>query len=894
MRLLLLSCWFLLVCQSIATAQTSADEWLERLEKAKTSREKLVILQNLASFYRQAGQYEMALPYYLRSERILEQAGEPEQVLDTKYEIGVLYTEWDIPKRAVEYFLRAYQGYAAIEQTEKARNALSRAAATYVKSGDLTKGIGHYQKLEKAQIEAGMPLAALVTQSKLADLYWKIKQNEESLKYHKRAVETARQVKDPQRIGVALNNLGFALRMEDQLEESRAQFEQALKAFDEAGVEKDIPERLITLNNLATLHQNMGNMDESLKTFGRLRDIYRKQGNEVALAETQHRIATTLLYGRLYQDALQPIDEAIELAIENNQTRLLARAYKTKSEILNELGEPRKALDLLELSNQIENQIKENENEAERARVSRSVLAQQAESQLELDLVAEEKKLLELDKLRSDSISKANEIQLLKERRINDSLKLAEQRRERERAQTELSLTQQRLANERKNQEIKDLQQQQQIQAFKLQQAELEEEQAQKAREAAEQRQKVAEQQQELEKVRRRDAERQNYFFIAIGLFFLFGFVLILFFLRKIQRNNRQLQTKNDQIMKQKEQIETQNGEINALLSQAKEKNEELLASEEELRQNSEELQAINENLEITSARLEKSLESEIESKQRLTETLDKLKSAQSQLVQSEKMSSLGQLTAGIAHEINNPINFINSGADSVQLNYQDILEILDMYAEITPENVEDKLSEIQDFKEEIDFEEVVEETTELIAGMKSGAERTAEIVKGLRTFSRLDESDIKKIKLEEGLDSTLVMLRNQYKDRITIHKDYGETAEIECYAGKLNQVFMNMLANAMQAIPDKGDIFLSTQMLDADHIQVRIRDTGTGMPEHVRERIFEPFFTTKDVGKGTGLGLSISFSIIEKHNGKLNVESEEGKGTEFIITLPVRHAGNT
>lgn len=893
MRVLLLFCGLLLL-GTLSVAQTTADEWLKKLEAAETVEEKIPILENLAVFYRQAGQYESALSYYLRTERLLEQRAEPKELLMLKYQIGNLYNEWGIPERAVTYFLRAYQGFEAIGREAKAQRALERAAEGYVAAGDLTQGLSYYQKLETEQRDAGKTEALLTTQSLIAELYRQIKQDEAALRYKKRAVETAKSLNDPEKVALALNNLGFSQRHNDQVEEAGLSFEEALKQFDAAGVPKGAPQRLVALNNLATIRQNQGKTDESLTLFRRLRNQYRASDNKKALAQTQHRVATVLLYARLYQDALDPIDEAIQLAVETNQNRLLAAAYKTKSEILNELGEPRKALDLLDLSNQIEDKVKEAEAEAAREQSNRVVQEQQVRQQLKLDLMSEKNEQLELEKLRSDSIRKANELKLLRSQRLNDSLELVEQQRKQQQAQRDLELARERLTNQRKNQEIKDLQQQQQVQALQLEQAELQEAQAKKAREAAEQKQKVAEQRQELEEVRRREAERQNYFFIAIGVVLLLGLLLILFFLRKIQRNNRKLQAQNDQIMEQKRQIETQNGEINILLAQTKEKNEELQASEEELRQNSEELQAINENLERTSAQLEKSLESEIESKRKLSETYEKLKAAQSQLVQSEKMSSLGQLTAGIAHEINNPINFINSGADSVHLNYQDILEMLDMYAEITTENVGEKLDEIEDFKEEIDFEEVVEETTELIAGIKSGAERTAEIVKGLRTFSRLDESDIKKIKLEEGLDSTLVMLRNQHKDHVTIHKDYGDTPEVECYAGKLNQVFMNMLANAIQAIPEKGDIYLSTRMVDEERIQVRIRDTGTGMPAHVRERIFEPFFTTKDVGKGTGLGLSISFSIIEKHNGELQVESEEGVGTEFIITLPVKHAENT
>ncbi len=278
--------------------------------------------------------------------------------------------------------------------------------------------------------------------------------------------------------------------------------------------------------------------------------------------------------------------------------------------------------------------------------------------------------------------------------------------------------------------------------------------------------------------------------------------------------------------------------------------------------------------------------------KEEIQATLDNLQETQTQLLESDKMASLGQLTAGIAHEINNPINFVYAGINSLKANISDVLEVLDAYAEIKPENAEEKLEEINQLKEDIEYEEVIDEMQELADSIKRGAERTAEIVKGLRTFSRLDEDDLKTADVHENLDATLSILRNQYKDHVEIVKNYGQIPPIDCYPGKLNQVFMNIIANAVQAMSkQQGTLTLSTQNIQfaaQPGVMISIKDSGLGMPEEVKRRIFEPFFTTKDVGKGTGLGLSITHSIIEKHQGKIEVESELGKGTEFKIMLPV------
>jgi two-component system, NtrC family, sensor kinase len=270
---------------------------------------------------------------------------------------------------------------------------------------------------------------------------------------------------------------------------------------------------------------------------------------------------------------------------------------------------------------------------------------------------------------------------------------------------------------------------------------------------------------------------------------------------------------------------------------------------------------------------------------------LDKLKNAQIQLVESEKMIILGQLTAGIAHEINNPINFINSGIEGLKLAFHQLIELFEQYEQITPDNVRQKLKQIVNYKRNMNYPLLLSDIDELTKDVKTGIYRTVEIIKGLRTFTRLDESDLKYIDIHNNIDSTLVILRNKYINRIEIIKDYGIIPEIECYPGKINQVFLNILVNAVQSIKENGKIYISTRQINKEELQyaiISIRDTGTGMDEGTKKRIFEPFYTTKDAGEGTGLGLSISKSIIENHQGTIEVESEFGKGSEFKIYLPV------
>ncbi|CAN5510724.1 7TM diverse intracellular signaling domain-containing protein [soil metagenome] len=282
-----------------------------------------------------------------------------------------------------------------------------------------------------------------------------------------------------------------------------------------------------------------------------------------------------------------------------------------------------------------------------------------------------------------------------------------------------------------------------------------------------------------------------------------------------------------------------------------------------------------------------------------LTTTLTKLKDAQGHLIESEKMASLGQLTAGIAHEINNPINFVSSNIRPLKRDIADLLDLLALYDEMkqvdTMVALKEKIDAVERLKKEVDLDYLKEELDMLLKGMEDGANRTVEIVKGLKIFSRVDESDLNFVNINEGIESTLVILNNQMSSRMKLVKELGSIPAIECYAGKLNQVFMNILTNSIHAILDHPDsekiptIQVKTSMLNDQTVVISFKDNGTGMTPEVKAKIFEPFFTTKDVGKGTGLGLSIVFKIIEAHNGTIDVISEVGEGTEFKITLPVK-----
>lgn len=277
---------------------------------------------------------------------------------------------------------------------------------------------------------------------------------------------------------------------------------------------------------------------------------------------------------------------------------------------------------------------------------------------------------------------------------------------------------------------------------------------------------------------------------------------------------------------------------------------------------------------------------------QRVAVYTEELKHAQAQLIQTEKMSSLGQMVAGIAHEINNPVNFIYGNISYLDNYTQELLDLLELYQQEFPQPT----AEIKKQLEASDVEFIAQDLPKILNSMQAGAKRIQELVLSLRNFSRLDESELKKVDLHEGIESTLMILNERLKGTIAVDKDYDKLPPIECYPAQLNQVFFNIINNAIDALHScveqrNKQITIKTDKVWSSEIRVSITDNGCGIPLEIQNKIFDPFFTTKPVGQGTGLGLAISYKIIEKHGGKIQVCSQPGKGTELAIFLPIEQS---
>ena len=291
-------------------------------------------------------------------------------------------------------------------------------------------------------------------------------------------------------------------------------------------------------------------------------------------------------------------------------------------------------------------------------------------------------------------------------------------------------------------------------------------------------------------------------------------------------------------------------------------------------------------------------LRARMQAGERVVKLEENLKKSQVQLLQSEKMASIGQLAAGVAHEINNPTGFVSSNLKTLSEYQNDIEKVVREYRKLVknmkdtrtvencPPSISEQIKRLADLEAEVDIDFILNDVPDLIKECREGTERIKKIVIALKDFAHPGEDKLKFADINKGLDSTLNVVWNELKYKSTVTKDYGDLPSVRCYPQQLNQVFMNLLVNAGQAIEKQGEIKIATRALDGK-VEIKISDTGKGIPEEDLSKIFDPFFTSKEIGKGTGLGLNVVYNIIQKHKATIDVESEVGKGTTFSICLP-------
>lgn len=825
-----------------------------------------LILQAMA--YSSMQDDEKALESFLIALNELKNDPEDAQNADVNYELGNLFIKKGIALKAVEYYDAAFQLYEELGDQDGQINSLKGLGNAFVQLGEEEKALKQYANLLYFYQRAENEKLTIETLGIMSDLYKKSGDFIKALGHSVEILEIQQKRKDSVAISHSLNNIGYLLFQIPDYENALEKFEETL-ALDEQvrGLTHPPQNSMQTKINMAICLQNLGRSEEALAQLLEVERWWQAEGNTAELAQTQNLISLVYLRIGDIHNASQYSRLAVNMAENSGQIKLKSDCYETHAEVLQANNDFENALEFYKKHLAIRDSMLRVQQLVEQERIQERMDFARKEQELNLKISN-----LQLAGLEQQQKDQAQELEQ-REAEVRN-LTLRQKIQELEYAEKVAKSQEQKRMLEALNTEQR------------MRQMLLESEQ-----DVLRERQKVAMEREKQDSVRIQQLEtaqelqdakmqqlnaRRKYFY---GIAALIGLVLILLVIGYLQ--NRKT---NRKLARQKKAIEQTN---------------------RELAYKNKEVEAQSDNLRLMNVTLEQ--------KQKETEqAYTRLKDTQTKLVQSEKMASLGQLTAGIAHEINNPINFVTSSIQPLLRDFMDIKELFEAYKKLEDSSdVSKDLEEARELAEDIDVEYVFEEMEMLLKGIKDGALRTQNIVTGLRNFSRLDEDDIKQADIHEGLEATLVLLQNHTKHRIEVEKNYSPTLpKVDCYPGKLNQVFMNILTNAIQAIENKGTITITTETVVGEpvkeppqqgthpasapipqFIEITIKDSGKGMPPEIQQRIFDPFFTTKDVGEGTGLGLSISYGIIEQHKGTVSVESEMGKGTSFVIRLPV-HQG--
>jgi signal transduction histidine kinase/tetratricopeptide (TPR) repeat protein len=793
---------------------TEAKDLAEQLAYQNGITESLKIL---GRSYKIQKEYLTALEHYLIAAKDLEKQGNIPSLAEVQTEIGLLFVDWGVHKKATEYFSMAYERKESMGDIQGQIELLTLLGDTYYQSNNRQKAKQYYQLLLNLHLERNQKKELLTVLERLSELH-QSSDSEKALEYELQSLKIKKEMEDYQGMVDSYKKIGNFYKNMNDNDQALTYYKKSLALNQELLGKVEGEQNDDILMDIAFIHQAKGEYDEALKYLFSALDIRRSREDFVRSALVNREISFT--YQALGK--LKPAREYAEMAVrwseQEKAYEVLRDSYKLLSDIYLSGNDDEKALKYYKKYSEITNQLLVNQNNQKQQLLEQQLEIERKEKDFRLLQVEKEIKNLEVKELQYIADKKEADIELLKKERELQETSLKHQQAEKEKAQQALQLSQQAYEAEMNRTKMGQ-------QAMRLKNKELEELERQKTIALLEERKALQESELKISQAMR------TFFF---GLSVLFAIILFL-----IYRSYRLKQKANTRLALQNMEIQQQ--------------------------------------------------------KDRLEKTLKELKLAHTQIVQSEKMASLGELTAGIAHEINNPINFVYAGVDGLRSSLEGLLDVLDKYAQLDDADsiaeIKTVLDDVKDLKQQLYFDETQDNVFEVVNAIKEGATRTAEIVKGLRSFSRLDETELKQADIHDGMDNTLVLLNSKIeRDRITVIKDYDSSVpEIECFPGQLNQVFMNILGNAIDSIIDKGTVTIETKNFESE-VQVKIKDTGKGMSEEVKAKIFQPFFTTKGLGEGTGLGLSITFGIIDKHGGKITVDSAPGKGTTFTILIPKKH----
>lgn len=827
----------------------TADQAAQQAKQEKQSNAEIAALEILAGAYQSTGQFNNALKSWLQARNAAEATYDYPQMLKILFSIGELYYHENAFNKATEYYNRALKLNQELSIDDYELKIIEKLWHVYLQLNNNTKAIEYLQQYNELCRSNKDTNGQIIALEQIASIYLQNSNYEKALDYNNRLLELYKKFNHLGGILIVENNMAILYAKLDRYPEAVRMLQNV--ELLEKQLNRPDSIQVLTWINLAITFKNSGKNDQSVIYLLKALDHYNSTKNHAKTAEVSNLLSRIYLQLGDYHNAKFYNELSIKESLLTNNKKILQDCYQTASEIARVYNDYETALNYYKKELSLRDSLLVERRLQEQNDLQKQINLEKTENELALSIADQEVQDLVINQLQLEAQKRESELRVLQRERELQEMALQQEELQKEKALQDLTLTQQQLQAEKQEQMVKSLQQEKELQALQLKQNELEQKDRQN-------RITLLEQQKEFQA--QQLARQQKIKTYSLGLIILGTIVIILMAAGyiNVKRTSKTLQT-------QKSAIE----EKNKLLEQK-----------------SEEIQSQNDTLEEQNKAIE-------QHRREIETAYEKLKNTQSQMLEQEKMASLGQLTAGIAHEINNPINFVSSNVSPLRLDLADLKSLFERYQQLhTTTDLQQLLAEISKFEEALDVNYLFQEIEDLLNGIDEGAKRTRDIVSGLRKFSRTDKQEITSGDLHEGLDSTLLLLHNFYKNRITIEKNYDpRIPQVACYPGKLNQVFMNIINNAIQAIDGNGKITIATQLVKKskfDEVKISIKDTGKGIPAEVLSKIFDPFFTTKDVGKGTGLGLSISYGIITQHKGHIDVKSNEGQGTEFIICIPV------
>ena len=775
-----------------------------------------------------------ALRFYLQSLKVKESFDLQESRDSIHLEIAELYEYWSVYSKAVEHYQKALDLSKGKNSTME-KTALLGMARNEHAEGNPINALNYYQRLRQSyQLERDTAHQIQISKS-IIEIFKSQEKFEAALEENLALLQLNEAKKDTAEIILALNNIGVLHRQLNDLENALPYFLRSIELEKAFWPQQN--NNATTLTNIGILYQNQRNYQQSLRYLFEAKKVLKSNTplDIRSLSNINNLIAIIFLSQNDLENAFIYNQEAIDRSEAIGAKDLTQLYYRTRSSIYQQLNNYERALEYYQLHSNLKDSIQSKEQTRRELLLKKQFSAEQTEK--EMSLLAIDR---EIENLKFEQELLENE-RLLQEQALQKSL-LHQEKLERERAEQTLLITQQELEREKSEQQLILTQQKLEAEQKDRLIASLENEQNKKDLEIARQNLLTEQKDKEIAKAAMEKVELE-YSYNKRSFDYqaqreasirnvMIGFLLLSLIILGLIWRTSYIRNKANKILgKRKQEVE---------------------------------------------------------------DTLNELKHTQSQLIQSGKMASLGQLTAGIAHEINNPVNFVNGNAAALKRDFNDLRPALEGIIQLKNEETREQvLKNLFELDEDLDIQFLIVEIQRLLEGIQRGSSRLAEIVKGMRTFSSDQGEQFIFSNLHEGLDSALTILQSKIKNTAQIHKDYGNLPRVKCQFGKINQVFLNILANAIEAIQElpkdkqPGEVVITTRQF-REEVMISIKDTGIGMSPDTLNRMYDPFFTTKEVGKGTGLGMSISYGIIESHGGKIGVNSQLGAGSEFIITLPI------